>query len=71
MLSAVETGVPAPVLSVALYGRFDSRDRDDFANQLLSAMRFGFGGQTGSVKATARTWAGALSTNSHPPDGQR
>ncbi len=44
MLSAVEEGVPAPVLAAALFGRFDSRDRDDFANQLLSAMRHQFGG---------------------------
>ena len=44
MLSAVEEGVPAPVLSAALYGRFDSRGRDDFANQVLSAMRKQFGG---------------------------
>jgi 6-phosphogluconate dehydrogenase len=44
VLSAVEEGVPAPVLSAALYGRFDSRGRDDFANQVLSAMRSQFGG---------------------------
>ncbi len=44
VLSAVEEGVPAPVLSAALFGRFDSRDRDDFANQVLSAMRQQFGG---------------------------
>ncbi len=44
VLSAVEEGVPAPVLSAALYGRFDSRGRDDFANHLLSAMRRQFGG---------------------------
>ncbi len=44
VLSAVEEGVPAPVLSAALFGRFDSRGRDDFANQLLSAMRQQFGG---------------------------
>ncbi len=44
VLSAVEEGVPAPVLSAALYGRFDSRGRDDFANQVLSAMRQQFGG---------------------------
>lgn len=42
--TAVEEGVPAPVLSAALYGRFDSRGRDDFANQVLSAMRHQFGG---------------------------
>ncbi|MEX0699535.1 MAG: decarboxylating 6-phosphogluconate dehydrogenase [Acidimicrobiia bacterium] len=44
VLSAVEEGVPAPVLSAALFGRFDSRGRDDFANQVLSAMRSRFGG---------------------------
>lgn len=44
VLTAVDEGVPAPVLSAALYGRFDSRGRDDFANQVLSAMRKQFGG---------------------------
>ncbi|MEZ5372802.1 MAG: decarboxylating 6-phosphogluconate dehydrogenase [Microthrixaceae bacterium] len=44
VMSAVETGVPAPVLSAALYGRFASRGRDDFANKVMSAMRFQFGG---------------------------
>jgi len=44
VLSAVEEGVPAPVLSAALYGRFDSRGRDDSANHVLSAMRQQFGG---------------------------
>lgn len=44
ILSAVEEGVPAPVLSAALYGRFASRGNDDFANRVLSAMRHGFGG---------------------------
>jgi 6-phosphogluconate dehydrogenase len=44
VLTAVEEGVPAPVLSAALFGRFDSRGRDDFANQVLSAMRMQFGG---------------------------
>ena len=44
VLSAVEEGVPAPVLSAALYARFDSRGRAEFANQVLSAMRQQFGG---------------------------
>ena len=44
VLSAVEEGVPAPVLSAALYQRFASRGRDDFANRVLSAMRHQFGG---------------------------
>ena len=42
--AAIEVGVPAPVLSAALYGRFESRGRGEFANKLLSAMRLGFGG---------------------------
>ncbi len=42
--AAIDTSVPAPVLSVALYGRFSSRGEDDFANRLLSAMRNEFGG---------------------------
>ena len=36
--------MPAPVLSAALYSRFASRDLDDFANKVLSAMRKQFGG---------------------------
>jgi 6-phosphogluconate dehydrogenase len=44
ILAAVEEGVPAPVLSAALYERFSSRGNADFANKVLSAMRFQFGG---------------------------
>jgi 6-phosphogluconate dehydrogenase len=44
--AAVETGVPAPVLSSALFSRFASQDKDEFANKLLSAMRLSFGGHT-------------------------
>jgi len=43
-LAAIEEGVPAPVLSAALFARFSSRGEDDFADKLLSAMRFEFGG---------------------------
>jgi 6-phosphogluconate dehydrogenase len=42
--AAIDEGVPAPVLSTALYERFASRDEDEFANKLLSAMRKQFGG---------------------------
>jgi 6-phosphogluconate dehydrogenase len=42
--SAVDAGVPVPVLSAALFSRFASRGEDDFANKLLSAMRAEFGG---------------------------
>ena len=44
VLAAVEEGVPAPVLSTALFQRFSSQGEDDFARKVLSAMRFGFGG---------------------------
>ncbi len=43
-IAAIEEGVPAPVISTALSSRFGSRDLDHFANQVLSAMRKGFGG---------------------------
>jgi 6-phosphogluconate dehydrogenase len=42
--AAIDEGVPAPVLSTALYERFSSRGEDEFANKLLSAMRKQFGG---------------------------
>jgi 6-phosphogluconate dehydrogenase len=43
-IAAIEEGVPAPVLTAALFSRFASRDLDRFANQALSAMRSQFGG---------------------------
>ena len=42
--AAIEVGVPAHVLSAALYSRFESRGQAEFANRILSAMRLGFGG---------------------------
>jgi 6-phosphogluconate dehydrogenase len=42
--AAVEQGVPVPVLSAALFQRFDSQGQAEFANKVLSAMRFQFGG---------------------------
>src|SRR5215471_10153215 len=42
--AAIDEGVPAYVLSSALYGRFASRGQADFADKLLSAMRHEFGG---------------------------
>jgi len=44
VLAAVDEGVPAHVLTASLFERFDSRGEADFANKLLSAMRFEFGG---------------------------
>lgn len=42
--AANDLGVPAHVLSSSLFERFASRDRDEFQNKILSAMRHGFGG---------------------------
>ncbi len=44
ILAAIDEGVPAEVLTAALYERFSSRGEADFQNKLLSAMRFQFGG---------------------------
>jgi 6-phosphogluconate dehydrogenase len=49
-LAAVEEGVPAQVLSAALYDRFSSRDNGQFANRMLSAMRKEFGGHSEKAK---------------------
>jgi 6-phosphogluconate dehydrogenase len=43
-IAAIDEGVPAPVLTAALYERFASRGLDDFADKVLSAMRKQFGG---------------------------
>jgi len=43
-IAAIDEGVPAPVLTTALYSRFASQGNDDFADKALSAMRKGFGG---------------------------
>jgi 6-phosphogluconate dehydrogenase len=44
IMAAIESTVPAPVLSAALYQRFASQGEDEFAGKLLSAMRYQFGG---------------------------
>jgi 6-phosphogluconate dehydrogenase len=43
-LAAIESGAPAPILTAALYERFASRDEADFADRVMSAQRFQFGG---------------------------
>ncbi len=44
VLAAVEEGVPASVITAALYERFESRGQGDFTDKVLSAMRSEFGG---------------------------
>jgi 6-phosphogluconate dehydrogenase len=51
--AAIDEGVPAPVLSAALYARFGSRGEEEFADKLLSAMRFEFGGHVEKPAGTA------------------
>jgi len=43
-IAAIDEGVPAPVLTAALYERFSSRELGDFGDKVLSAMRKQFGG---------------------------
>jgi 6-phosphogluconate dehydrogenase len=42
--AAIDEGVPAQVLTAALYSRFESRGEAEYADKILSAMRYGFGG---------------------------
>jgi 6-phosphogluconate dehydrogenase len=44
VMAAIDEAVPVPVLSAALYTRFSSRGADDFADKVLSALRYQFGG---------------------------
>ena len=48
--AAIDQGVPAPVIATALFSRFDSRGKADYADRLLSALRFGFGGHVEKPK---------------------
>ncbi|NKN32447.1 phosphogluconate dehydrogenase (NAD(+)-dependent, decarboxylating) [Marichromatium bheemlicum] len=43
-IAAIETGTPTPLLTTALYERFNSQGEAEFANRILSAMRYQFGG---------------------------
>ncbi|TIT77844.1 MAG: decarboxylating 6-phosphogluconate dehydrogenase [Mesorhizobium sp.] len=51
--AAIDTGVPAPVLSSALFDRFSSQGESAFADKLLSAMRYAFGGHVEKPKTGA------------------
>jgi len=48
--AAIEEGVPAPVISSALFARFSSRGEADYGDRLLSALRFEFGGHVEKPK---------------------
>ena len=49
--AAIEAGIPAHVLSASLYARFASRNNDEFAKRVLSAMRYKFGGHNEKPQA--------------------
>jgi 6-phosphogluconate dehydrogenase len=56
--AAIDEGTPVPVLSAALYQRFSSRGEADFADKLLSAMRFEFGGHREIKPSSEATMVG-------------
>jgi hypothetical protein len=62
IIAAIDEGVPAYVLSAALYERFSSRGQADFADQVLSAMRYQFGGHPAAASREARFVMTAPST---------
>ena len=53
-LAAIDEGVPAPVITAALFSRFSSRGLDDTANKVLSAMRKQFGGHAEKAAEAGR-----------------
>jgi 6-phosphogluconate dehydrogenase len=57
--AAIDEGAPVPVLSAALYQRFSSRGEADFADKLLSAMRFEFGGHREVKPSSEATTVGS------------
>ena len=48
--AAIDEGVPVPVIATALFSRFESRGQADYADRLLSALRYGFGGHVEGPK---------------------
>jgi 6-phosphogluconate dehydrogenase len=54
VMAAIDEAVPAPVLSAALYARFSSRGEGGFADKVLSALRYEFGGHQEKVAAEKR-----------------
>ena len=52
LAAAIDEAVPAPVLSAALFDRFSSRGGAEFADRILSAMRYQFGGHSEKAQGT-------------------
>jgi 6-phosphogluconate dehydrogenase len=53
--AAIDEGVPVPVISAALFGRFESRGYADYADKVLAAMRYEFGGHVEKHKSKETT----------------
>jgi 6-phosphogluconate dehydrogenase len=75
LAAAIDEGVPMPVLSAALYQRFASRGEADYANKVLSAMRFQFGGHLeqnpdANTGATSSTDKASLTTKGQDSDAK-
>jgi 6-phosphogluconate dehydrogenase len=68
-LEAIEQGVPAPVMSLALIMRFASRGKGDYADRLLAMMRKGFGGHKIERVADAPEKGTSSGTSSGPSNG--
>jgi len=66
VLAAVDEGVAVPVLSAALYERFESRGESDYANRILSAMRKEFGGHAEKRSPSVGAAGGASSGDGRP-----
>src|SRR6202040_1600492 len=61
--AAIDEAVPAPVLTTALYERFSSRGEADFANRVLSAMRYGFWWTSGGKRSPGTKSSGLRRIN--------
>ena len=68
MKAAIDEGVPAPVISTALYERFASRGEADFAGKMLSAMRSEFGGHVERTGKSVRSIVGHAMTTAARSD---
>jgi 6-phosphogluconate dehydrogenase len=69
--AAIDVGVPAAVITAALYARFQSRGLGDFSNKILSAMRAEFGGHVEKPEERPPEQSGEGSETSQEthPDG--
>ena len=63
VMAAIDESAPAPVISAALYDRFSSRGEADFADKLLSAMRYEFRRPPGKGRLAGRRLMTAIASD--------